>query len=159
MSFDLSMIRKNHSYKSRYDIFGEVLISKYYAKSSKFDNLLFFKNGKVLNIKTTSFIKEQTTQTGYKMMYIKDNDNKGYQMYVHHIMFLVFIGDIKENYEIDHINGVRDDNNINNIQMLSISDNRKKRNLINSQYKECDRDLYEKHIDYHRNRRNKQINN
>lgn len=93
------------------------------------------------------------------MMYIKDNDNKGYQMYVHHIMFLVFIGDIKENYEIDHINGVRDDNNINNIQMLSISDNRKKRNLINSQYKECDRDLYEKHIDYHRNRRNKQINN
>lgn len=46
---------------------------------------------------------------------------------VHRIVYETFKGEIPEGYEIDHINSVRDDNRLCNLQILTRSENLKKR--------------------------------
>ena len=46
--------------------------------------------------------------------------------HLHRLMYLCFIGDIPEGYEVDHINDIRDDNRLDNFQLLTKSQNNQK---------------------------------
>lgn len=52
---------------------------------------------------------------------------KGGVALAHRLVYETFNGEIPEGYEIDHINFVRDDNRLCNLQLLTQSENRKKR--------------------------------
>lgn len=52
----------------------------------------------------------------------------GNTYYMHHIVYQCFKGEIPEGYEVDHIDNNPQNNNIDNLQVLTIADNRKKRN-------------------------------
>lgn len=52
---------------------------------------------------------------------------QGGSAYVHRIVFETFNSEIPEGYEIDHINSVRDDNRLCNLQILTRSENCRKR--------------------------------
>lgn len=57
---------------------------------------------------------------------------RGGNALVHRLVYETFNSEIPEGYEIDHINSVRDDNRLCNLQLLTISENRKKRRLFSS---------------------------
>lgn len=58
---------------------------------------------------------------GYRCVCI---NRKCYQ--VHRLCWEIEFGDIPEGMEIDHINGVRDDNRIENLRLVTKADNLKK---------------------------------
>lgn len=51
---------------------------------------------------------------------------KGGNQCVHRIVYETFVGDIPEGYEIDHVNSVRDDNRLINLQLLTHVENIRK---------------------------------
>ncbi|ATE85769.1 HNH homing endonuclease [Shigella phage Sf12] len=51
---------------------------------------------------------------------------KGSYHYVHRIVWEMHNGDIPEGMEIDHINGSRSDNRVENLRIVSHSENQKK---------------------------------
>lgn len=69
-----------------------------------------------------------------KLVLRKNNDTHGYvrnftklgQCLQHRIVWETFNGEIPDGYEIDHINAVRDDNRLENLQLLTRLDNMRK---------------------------------
>ena len=57
---------------------------------------------------------------------------------VHRIVYETFNGEIPEGYEIDHVNSVRDDNRLCNLQMLTRSENLKKRKRARQIQRYCE---------------------
>ena len=43
---------------------------------------------------------------------------------VHRVLFETFVHDIPDNYQIDHINTIRDDNRLENLRCVSVSENK-----------------------------------
>lgn len=61
----------------------------------------------------------------YQKGYIRNQTAKG-QCLQHRIVYETFNGEIPEGYEVDHINTIRDDNRLENLQLLSHLDNMRK---------------------------------
>jgi hypothetical protein len=53
-------------------------------------------------------------------------DKKLHTRLIHRVVWEAFCGEIPIGYELDHKNNVRDDNRINNLQLLTKSQNNKK---------------------------------
>lgn len=66
-------------------------------------------------------IKEGTHNKGYKRIALVDNNGKSTSLYVHRIVMESFIG--KSNLYVDHINGVKDDNRLENLRYVTNSQN------------------------------------
>jgi hypothetical protein len=85
------------------------------------DNYLVNSKGEVFNIKTGRKLKPRTAGKGYTQLYL----GAKYRAYVHRIVYDAFYG-LKDGFVIDHINGVRDDNRLENLQQISQSENIRK---------------------------------
>ena len=92
--------------------------AKYNRYVSKDGNIYRLKNG-VLQL-----CKNTYNRNGYVQCSVTGTPACAY---VHRIVFETFISEIPEGYEIDHINSIRDDNRLCNLQMLTRSENLKKR--------------------------------
>lgn len=75
------------------------------------------KDGQILNAKKKR-IMAGSYRHGYLRVSIKD---KNYS--VHVLIYKTFVGDIPENMVIDHINGIRDDNRLENLRCVTQSEN------------------------------------
>lgn len=68
-----------------------------------------------------------------KLVYIKPSNQNGYERVyeglVHRIVWETFNGEIPKGFEIDHINNKRDDNRLDNLQLLTKSANLQKAHL------------------------------
>ena len=53
-------------------------------------------------------------------------DKKSTTHVVHRVVWMAFNGTVPDGYEIDHINNVRSDNRLNNLQLLTKSQNNQK---------------------------------
>ena len=51
----------------------------------------------------------------------------GKRLYNHRVIYTHVYGEIPNNYEIDHINGIRNDNRIENLRCIPVFENRKQR--------------------------------
>ena len=95
---------------------------KYY-KHPVFSNYAASKNGEVINVKTGRIIK-MINCNGYLYFNIcgkKLEKPKNY--YQHRFVFEVFRGSIPRCFEVDHINNVKSDNRIKNLQLLTHKQN------------------------------------
>ena len=54
---------------------------------------------------------------------VDNNKSKRYWLRAHRIIYQTLIGDIPDGYEIDHINANRKDNSINNLRIVTHSQN------------------------------------
>lgn len=84
-------------------------------------------DGKVFNKKMEEY-KLKCTSNGYIEFNTRRNYNIVYCL-VHRLVYETFVGKIPEGLQIDHINNVRTDNRLENLQLLSRLENVRKAKL------------------------------
>lgn len=78
--------------------------------------------GRVRNINTNKYIKINTGKVGYKVVNLwKNNEYK--TKYIHRLIAIYFIPNINEHKQINHIDGDKLNNNIENLEWCSQKDN------------------------------------
>jgi len=85
------------------------------------DDYVYYQNGDIFSKKLDRNIKVGNSD-GYKIVTLN-----GKNFRLHRILYEKFIGAIPADKIVDHINNIRDDNRLNNLQLLSIRDNTRKR--------------------------------
>ena len=99
---------------------------KKYYKHSVFSNYAANKNGYILSLKNKKIIK-MINCNGYLYFNICDkNLSKPKFYYQHRFVYEVFKGLIPQFFEVDHINNIKNDNRIKNLQILTKEKNIKK---------------------------------
>ena len=92
-----------------------------------FSNYAANKNGKVVNVKTGKNIKTSNSGNGYlKFNIYNEKLEKPYTYSHHRFVYEVFKGPIPKCFEIDHINEIKTDNRIKNLQLLTSIKNKQK---------------------------------
>jgi hypothetical protein len=71
-------------------------------------------------------IKEGTHNKGYKRIALVDKNGNSKSQYVHRLVASTFIGE--SNLYVDHINGIKTDNSVNNLRYCTNSENLTYRN-------------------------------
>lgn len=83
------------------------------------NNYYISKTGEVFSLKTNKVLSK-TNRAGYERVLIY-----GRKRTVHRMVYEAFVGPLEEKDVIDHINGIKDDNRIENLRKVSQSDNMK----------------------------------
>ena len=85
-----------------------------------FTNYAASKDGEILNVKTERIFKKNLTYQGYYQFKISDkNLIKPKTYYIHRFEWECVRGVIPEGFVIDHIDSVKTNNKIENLQLLS----------------------------------------
>ena len=101
---------------------------KKYYKHYKYTKYAASKDGSIINIKSKRIIKTANCN-GYLYFNLCDaNLSKPKFYYQHRFVYEVFNGPIEKLMEIDHRNGVKNDNKISNLQLLTHKQNVQKSN-------------------------------
>lgn len=105
--------------------------------------LFEYKDGQLIRRITTHYnsvagdIAGSKTKTGYKIVSVK-----GKQYYIHRLVWIYHNGDIPKGIEIDHINGVRDDNRIENLRLVTHQENQFNLSKVKGYYKDSRRNKW-----------------
>ena len=96
-----------------------------FYKHPVFDNYAANKNGDVLSLKSKKILsKNKNNGNGYLIFCLcSEKLEKKKNYYQHRFVYEVFKGMIPRIMEIDHRNGVRNDNRIKNLQLLTHKQN------------------------------------
>ena len=87
------------------------------------------KEGEILNVKTGRILKKNLTYQGYYQFKINDkNLIKPKNYYIHRFEWECVKGVIPEGFVIDHIDSVKTNNKIENLQLLTLAENVRKGN-------------------------------
>ena len=91
-----------------------------------FNNYLASKNGNIYSLKSKKILsKKKNNGYGYLIFYLYDEKKNYYQ---HRFVYEVFNGLIPKGKQVDHINNLRNDNKIENLQLLTPQQNNAKSN-------------------------------
>lgn len=86
------------------------------------NNYVLYSNGNVYNKSKKKFCKKYLNNRGYEMVSLKKNGI--YKTYfVHRLLVEYFISPIDKNLEVNHINGIKTDNRIENLEIVTRSEN------------------------------------
>ena len=118
----LPSIRK-HGYFSKIDLRIKrrvIFDGKKFYKHPVFDNYAANKNGDILSLKSEKIIKMGKNNCGYLYFSIYNKKLiKRISYSQHRFVYEVFRGPIPKFLEVDHINNIKTDNRIKNLQLLS----------------------------------------
>ena len=81
------------------------------------------KSGKVINCQTMRKLIGRKNYNGYMQIFLKMNNKKQKTNFVHRFVYECFHGIIPDGKVIDHINDIRDDNRIKNLQIMTQQEN------------------------------------
>ena len=121
----LPSIRKYGYYKIKDSrIKQRVIIDgvKYY-KHQVFDNYATRKNGDVINVKNERIIKMGKSSGYFHFTIYNKKLEKRINYSQHRFVYEVFRGPIPRRFEVDHINGIKTDNRLKNLQLLTHKQN------------------------------------
>ena len=94
-----------------------------------FTNYAASKDGEILNVKTGRILKKNLTDMGYYQFKVNDKKLiKPKNYYIHRFEWECVRGVIPEGFVIDHIDSVRTNNKIENLQLLTLVENIRKGN-------------------------------
>lgn len=98
-----------------------------FRKIEEFEYYSISNLGRVRNDKTYRILKSSINSNGYEYITIKIYTNKipkTYLRYIHRLMAIAFIPNEENKQQIDHINGNKVDNRLENLRWVTISENR-----------------------------------
>lgn len=122
----LPSIRKYGHYSKFDSRFDRRLIvdDKKYYKHPVFGNYAANKDGTILNVKKEKVRKMSVSNRGYLFFSLYDKRfDKPKIYYQHRFVYEVFQGPIPKWFEIDHINNIKTDNRIENLQLVTHKEN------------------------------------
>ena len=107
-----------------------------YKQLINFDNYYIYDDGKIYSIKSKKFLKPYYIN-GYLKIDLYDNKTRK-KYFIHRLVYETFNGSIPEGLQVDHINGIRDDNRLINLRLLTNKENSQNKHQL-EQYKEIDK--------------------
>lgn len=85
------------------------------------DRIIKRSNGKILPLKGR-LLKPETDKNGYQLVHLS-KDGEGKKFLVHRLVYIAFNGEIPEGMEVNHINEVKSDNQIENLNLMTHAEN------------------------------------
>ena len=79
------------------------------------------------DIKKSKLLSKRKNNVGYEYVILSNKTQKHKTLTVHRLMAKTFLTNYSDNLEVNHINGIKDDNRIENLEMTTHSENVKKR--------------------------------
>ena len=87
--------------------------------------------GNIRNKITQKILKGRLTKSGYLQVSLKiDETNKFSNRYIHRLVAIYWIDNPKNKREVNHKDGNKENNNINNLEWVTSSENQKHRHSI-----------------------------
>ncbi|MFG3610985.1 HNH endonuclease signature motif containing protein [Rummeliibacillus stabekisii] len=80
-------------------------------------------SGDIINIKTNRLLRGKTDKDGYKSLGIKDQEGKLKWYQIHRLVLSTFSGQNGVGLDCDHINGIRNDNRLENLRFITHQEN------------------------------------
>lgn len=93
-----------------------------YKNIDNYENYIIYDNGDVFNLSTKSFLKGSIGENGYKYYRLSKN-NKKQMFYAHRLVAEAFLDNSKNLPVVNHKDGNKLNNNINNLEWISYSKN------------------------------------
>lgn len=91
-----------------------------------FENYAVSNLGNVKNILNNKILKSNNNGIGYYQVRIRNNDRLYKSVYIHRLVAINFIENKTLNKtDINHINGIKSDNNLSNLEWITKSENTK----------------------------------
>ena len=120
-----------------------------FKQLNNFDNYFIYEDGRIYSIKSKRFLKPNNRIDGYLNIGIFNNEKKRHFFTIHRLVYEAFKGSIPEGLEVDHINGIRNDNRLSNLRLLTQKENKQKKHCF-EEYKRNDSNCYLKKKKYHK---------
>lgn len=86
--------------------------------------IMRLRDGKHGPYKAGQELKQHSSAAGYKYISVSKNDTYK-KPYVHRLVTMAFIGPCPKGYEVNHKNGIKDDNRLENLEYVTRSENLK----------------------------------
>ena len=95
------------------------------SNKGKVLSLIHDTNGMKRNISTQKILKQTISKCGYKRVCLLDKFGNRKTLLVHRLVLSTFIGYDKDKIHVNHINGDKTDNNLENLEWVTRSENMK----------------------------------
>jgi len=95
-----------------------------FKKIKGFENYSINEDGVIINTKTNRIMRVRLNNRGYMDVSLTNN-KKSKTLLIHRIVAMTFIDNYSEDLQVNHIDGDRQNNNVNNLECLTQQENLK----------------------------------
>lgn len=95
-----------------------------YYKIPNYNTYYINRNGNILSFKKNKkkILKPSINKDGYERVCLIEN-KKNKNFFIHVLSAITFLNEYKESLEVNHINGIRNDNRVENLEVCTRSEN------------------------------------
>lgn len=91
----------------------------------KYERYMVSDKGRVLSLctKKPKILKVGRNKDGYSVIDLRDGSNKKSTYYIHRLVTAAFIGECPKDYYVNHINEIKNDNRVENLEYVTPKQN------------------------------------